>query len=174
MLRSGTRHTGDVAPRSDRMTFLFDFFVANARLRSLLGQTMSEAGLRADEYAVYSAVAKDGPVSITALARTLGMPLATTSDYVRTMTSRGHARRYRNPDDSRSFLVVPTDAGRAAHRTARISFGDTMRRLRAALDLPEEDLVRALDALTAAIRTVQEDLAEEERHRSRTRPPLPG
>jgi DNA-binding MarR family transcriptional regulator len=134
---------------------------------------MADSGLTADDYAVYSAVLRDGPVTVTELARTLGMPLATASDYLRTMTRRGHARRYRNPDDSRSFLVVGTDAGRAAHARARVDFGDMMTRLRAALTIPEDDLVRALDALSAAIATVQHDL-EAEDPRRRARPPLPG
>ncbi len=154
------------------MTFLFDLFVANSRLRSLLTRTMAESDLSADDYAVYSAVVRDGPTTVTELARTLCMPLATASDYLRTMTRRGHARRYRNPDDSRSFLVEATDGGRTAHRQARVHFTDMMTRLRAALTIPEEDLVRALDALAAAISTVQQDLdADDPRRR---RPPLPG
>lgn len=156
------------------MTFLFDFFVVNARIRSLLGQAMTGADLRADEYAVYSAVVRDGPVTITALARTLGMPLATTSDYLRTMTSRGHVRRYRNPDDNRSYLVVPTDAGTAAHRAAQAVFHSVFGRVREALPIPEAELVRALDALDEAVRTVQEQLPDPEPGGRRTRPPLPG
>lgn len=156
------------------MTFLFDFFVVNARIRSLLGQTMAGSPLRADEFAVYSAVVRDGPVTVTALARTLGMPLATASDYLRTMTSRGHVRRYRNPDDNRSYLVVATDAGSAAHRAALVVFHSVFDRVQAALPIPDAELVRALDALGAAVRTVQEELADPDPTRRRGRPPLPG
>ena len=156
------------------MTFLFDFFVINARLRSLLGQAMASAELRADEYAVYSAVVRDGPVTVTALARTLGMPLATTSDYLRTMTSRGHVRRYRNPDDNRSYLVVATDAGTAAHRAAQVVFHSVFDRVQEVLTIPDAELVRALDALADAVRTVQEELTDPEPGRRRPRPSLPG
>jgi len=54
---------------------------------------MANAGLRSDEYAIYSAVFKVGPLTISELAPIVGMPLTTVSDYLQTMTSRGHARR---------------------------------------------------------------------------------
>ncbi|HZB51963.1 MAG TPA: hypothetical protein VE547_22950, partial [Mycobacteriales bacterium] len=64
--------------------------------------------------------------------------------------------------------------GLATHRAAQVVFHDVLGRLRAALPVPEEDLVRALDAMGAAVRTVQEELADPEPGRRRGRPPLPG
>src|SRR6266540_1093649 len=52
-------HTGAVtraSARDLRISFLFDLFAVSHRVRVLLGQTMADAGLRPDEYAIYSAV----------------------------------------------------------------------------------------------------------------------
>ena len=38
------------------LSLLYDLFVANQRVRALLADAMEGTGLRADEYAVYSAV----------------------------------------------------------------------------------------------------------------------
>jgi DNA-binding MarR family transcriptional regulator len=93
----------------------------------------------------------------------VGMPLTTVSDYVQTMTSRGHARRWRNPVDSRSFLVALTDEGLAAHSAARVSFAKVINRLRRALPIPEQEVIRALHALDDAIGQVLAELAAEDR-----------
>jgi DNA-binding MarR family transcriptional regulator len=97
---------------------------------------MADAGLRPDEYAMYSAVLRAGPLTISELARMVGMPLTTASDYVRTMTTRGHALRSRNPADSRSYLVSLTEDGVAAHSAARVGFADAINRIRQVLPLP--------------------------------------
>ena len=149
------------------MSFLFDLFAVGHRVRALLGQTMAGAGLRPDEYAIYSAVLKAGPLSISELAQATGMPLTTVSDYVRTMTGRGHARRSRNPADSRSYLVALTDDGVAAHQAAMVGFVAAIDRVRQALPLAEQDLVLALHGLDDAVRRALEGLAAEDRRQQR-------
>jgi DNA-binding MarR family transcriptional regulator len=153
--------------RHRQISFLFDLFAAAHRVRALLGQTMADAGLRPDEYAIYSAVLKAGPLTISELARSVGMPLTTVSDYVRSMTSRGHARRSRNPADNRSYLVALTEDGVAAHQAAMVGFGEAINRVRQALPIPEQDLVRALHALDDAVSQVLEDLAAQDRRQQR-------
>lgn len=147
---------------------LFDLFAVSNRVRVLLRQAMANAGLRPDEYAVYSAVYKVGPLTISELAAVAGMPLTTVSDYVQTMTSRGHARRWTNPGDSRSFLVALTDEGLAAHSVARVSFTKVINRLRRALPLPEQEVIRALHALDDAADHVLAELAEDRPQRQPT------
>ena len=149
-----------------RISFLFDLFATSHRVRALLGQTMAGTGLRPDEYAIYSAVLVAGPLAISDLAQLAGMPLTTVSDYVRTMTSRGHAHRSRNPADSRSYLVALTQDGVAAHQAARVSFAAAIDRVRQALPIPEQDLVRALHALDDAVGQVLDDLAAQGRSQS--------
>jgi DNA-binding MarR family transcriptional regulator len=149
------------------MSFLFDLFAVDHRVRALLGQTMAGVGLRPDEYAIYSAVLKAGPLSISELAQVMGMPLTTVSDYVRTMTGRGHARRSRNPADSRSYLIALTGEGAAAHQAAMVGFVAAIDRVRQALPLAEQDLVNALHGLDDAVRQVLEELAAEDRRQQR-------
>jgi hypothetical protein len=55
-LTSVTDHLGS----QRQISFLFDLFVVGHRVRVLLGQTMADAGLRPDEYAIYSAVLTAG------------------------------------------------------------------------------------------------------------------
>lgn len=153
--------------RHRRISFLFDLFAVGYRVRALLGQTMVGDGLRPDEYAMYSAVLKAGPLSISELAQVVGMPLTTVSDYVRTMTTRGHALRSRNPADSRSYLVSLTDNGVAAHRAAMVGFAEAINRVRQVLPIPEQDLVRVLQALDDAVRQVLEELAAQDRRQQR-------
>jgi DNA-binding MarR family transcriptional regulator len=159
-----THHLG----RQPRISFLFDLFAVGHRIRVLLGQTMAGAGLRPDEYAMYSAVLKAGPLRISELAQMVGMPLTTVSDYVRTMTTRGHALRSRNPADSRSYLVSLTEDGIAAHSAAMVGFAEAINRVREVLPLAEQDLVRALHALDDAVRQVLDELGAEDRRQQRT------
>src|SRR5215471_12284034 len=151
------------ADRHRRISLLFDLFAVSNRVRTLLRQAMGNAGLRPDEYAIYSAVFKVGPLTISELAAVVGMPLTTVSDYVQAMTSRGHARRSGNPTDNRSFLVALTDEGLAAHRAARVSFAKVTNRLRRALPLPEQEVIRALHALDDAVSQVLAEMAAEDR-----------
>jgi len=150
-------------PRHRRISLLFDLFAVSNRVRVLLRQAMASADLRPDEYAIYSAVFKAGPLTISELAAVVGMPLTTVSDYVQAMTSRGHARRSGNPLDSRSVLVALTDEGLAAHRAARVSFAKVTNRLRRALPLPEQEVIRALHALDDAVSQVLAEMAAEDR-----------
>jgi len=167
------------ADRHRRISLLFDLFAVSNRVRVLLRQAMANAGLRPDEYAIYSAVFKAGPLTVSELAAVVGMPLTTVSDYVQTMSSRGHARRWGNPIDSRSVLVALTDEGLAAHRAARVSFAKVSNRLRQALPLPEQEVIRALHALDDAVGQLLAEMGTEERRqrqpaataaRVRTRP----
>jgi DNA-binding MarR family transcriptional regulator len=153
--------------RRRRISVLFDVFTVGNRVRALLGQAMAGCGLRPDEYGVYSAVLQVGPLTISELAQVMGMPLTTVSDYVRTMTARGHALRSRNPADSRSYLVSLTEEGVAAHHQAMVAFVAAIERVRAALPIAEQDLARALHALDDAVRQVLEDRAVEDRTQQR-------
>ncbi len=160
----GSNGTGDTGAVSDphgqtTISVLFQVFATHFRLRTLLNRTMAGAPLRPDEYAVYSAVRLAAPVSVSDLARMVGMPLTTASDYVQAMTRRGHADRVRNPADNRSYLLTLTPAGNAAHAATRTGFADAMKLVREALDMPEQDIARALTALDGAIRQALTDEA---------------
>jgi len=150
---SPAKDLGDAAdwrPRSDRQTsILFDVFALSQRVKTLLQIAMRDAGLKPDEYAAYSVVFEAERITMTEMARTLGMPVTTAADYVRAMTSRGHVRKELHPTDQRAYHLTLTPAGRRAHRTANGSF-----------ERAYQALVRELSPLDEAhIRTMLQRLA---------------
>jgi DNA-binding MarR family transcriptional regulator len=105
--------------RPDRRTsLLFDVFVLGQRSRALVEAAMRDAGLRPDEYAAYSVVFERGPITLSVMARELGMPVTTVADHVRAMAVRGHIRRERSREDRRESPISLTAAGLGAHRRA--------------------------------------------------------
>jgi DNA-binding MarR family transcriptional regulator len=110
-------------PDPDRhLSVLFDVFALGQQVRTLVSSAMAGCGLRPDEYAAYSVVFESGPVTMTELARELGMPLTSAADLVRTMRERGHLRRAPHPSDSRAYQLWLTAAGLRAHRKASAAF----------------------------------------------------
>jgi DNA-binding MarR family transcriptional regulator len=139
-------------PRSgEHLSILFDVFALGQEVRTLLGAAMRDAGMRPDEYAAYSVVFEDGPTTLTAMARTLGMPVTTAADYVKAMAARRHLRRRVNPADQRSQLLSLTAAGHRAHERAGQCFELAYQALRRELaPLEEYETRRVLQALSGS------------------------
>jgi DNA-binding MarR family transcriptional regulator len=132
---------------------LFDVFALGQEVRTLLGAAMRDAGLRADEYAVYSVVFEARTTTLTLLARTLGMPVTTAADYLRSMSARGHIQKSINPSDQRSHLLALTAAGKRAHQRANRSFERAYQAVRRELPpLDEGEARHLLQALAACVR----------------------
>jgi DNA-binding MarR family transcriptional regulator len=133
------------------LSILFDVFALGQQVRTLVQAAMRGAGLRPDEYAAYSVVFEDGPVTVTELARQLGMPLTTAADYARSMVERGHALRRAHPNDQRASVLTLSRSGLAAHRRASRRFERAYQALRHELGELDEAQTRAvLQALAAA------------------------
>lgn len=116
---------GGPAPASGEpleTALLFDVFALNQAVGALLAETMRDGPLTPAEYAVYSAIFELEAASPTEIAARLGMPLTTFMDRLRQVERRGHARRVPNPIDGRSYRVVLTADGLAAHRGANQRF----------------------------------------------------
>jgi DNA-binding MarR family transcriptional regulator len=140
------------------MSLLYHLFVLNQHVRALLNRAMADSPLRPDEYAVYSLLWESGPLSPTDMARGLGMPLTTMSDYARTMLERGHAERSDHPTDSRSHLLRITAAGTRVHRIANRRFEEAMSRVARILEVPEEDARAVLLDLARASKLALQEL----------------
>src|SRR5437660_11701724 len=95
-------------------------------MRRLLSAALADVSLRADEYAVYSLLFEQGPLTATEMARRMGMPLTTVLDYLRAMDDRRHLRRERHPRDGRAQQLSLTMAGVTEHRRTNRA-GETMR-----------------------------------------------
>jgi DNA-binding MarR family transcriptional regulator len=151
-------------PRQGRETsILFDVFVLGQRTRALVGSAMRDAGLRPDEYAAYSVVFEAGSVTLTDMARQLGMPVTTVADYVRTMRERGHARTVRHPNDGRARLLALTADGLRVHRRAGMAFDRAYQALAEELPMDEgeaRELLKELsDSAERALLSLQEERA---------------
>lgn len=83
---------------------------------------MQDSPLTSVEYAAYSVIFEADGITPTDFARTMGLPLTTALDHVRSMLKRRHIRKLRNPLDQRSYLLELTEAGIKAHRDARAHF----------------------------------------------------
>ncbi len=132
------------------LSLLWHVFSMGQRVKVLLGTAMASSPLTPDEYAVYSVLFDDGPTPPTGLARRVGMPPTTMSHYVRAMLERGHAERLRSAQDGRSFSLALTDSGVAVHRQAGAHFNEANDRFRAALEIDEAFLTRALGEIGSA------------------------
>jgi DNA-binding MarR family transcriptional regulator len=103
-------------------SLLFEVFALNQAVGRFLAAAMRDGPLTPAEYAVYSATFELEIGTPTALAARLGMRLTTFMDQLRLAERRGHARRVPNPGDRRSYRVVLTAGGLAAHRAANRQF----------------------------------------------------
>src|SRR5689334_17717483 len=131
-------------------SLLFDVFATSQAVGRLLAEAMRGIGLAPTEYAVYSAIFDLEAATPTALAARLGMPLTTLADHLRALEARGHAARLPHPTDRRSYRVVLTASGRAAHRAANAGFEAAHRAFSAALPAGEARARAGLADIRAA------------------------
>jgi DNA-binding MarR family transcriptional regulator len=117
----------------------------------LLEEHMVNARMAGGSYAVYSVIAAEEPVTPTRLAEILGMPPTSLSYQIRQMHERGHLRRVPNPQDGRSVLLKLTPKGRRIVAQAQVGFGAAIASFRHELDTDEPDLLRHLEAMSAAL-----------------------
>jgi DNA-binding MarR family transcriptional regulator len=137
--------------RPNRLTsLLFDVFVLGQRTKELVETAMKDAGLRPDEYAAYSVVFELGPITLTAMARELGMPVTTVAGYVRAMEARAHLRKAPHESDGRARALSLTASGLRTHRRASRSFERAHQALASSMDLHEDDARATLQALVRA------------------------
>jgi DNA-binding MarR family transcriptional regulator len=144
---------GDIPPEHG-ISVLYDCFLLAQRLRPVLARGLDGAPLRGDEYAVYSLLAEQGPLSPTVLARRTGMPATTVSDHIRTMSQRGHLTRERDPRDARAAVLRLTGTGREAWAQTSAQFSVVAAEVEHALGPSEGPVRAALARLTAALAQV--------------------
>ena len=107
----------------------------------------------AEDFALYSAIRRDGGITPTELASVMALPPTTVSSAVIRLQRRGHVRRAPNPADARSYRLELTAAGQAAHTAAAALFAPVVARVEAAQSLPPADARAVLAAVNAAVLT---------------------
>ena len=103
-------------------------------------------GVDSTHYGTLSLIGAYGPLRLTEIASSHGMPLTTASDVVRRLEARGHVRRRPNPDDGRSFLFELSARG---DREWRRGWG-AIQRILEGLDVDHDEMRDALTQLNDA------------------------
>lgn len=145
------------------ISLLFDLFAVYQRVGGLVSLALDGAGLRGDEYAVYSVLFDLGPLTATEMAGNLGMPLTTVLDYLRVMDRRRHIVRVRHPVDGRARQVRLSPQGLAAHRRASAAWHRMADHVDASLTLPVDRVRQSLHALDDAVLAAEEKLGARRR-----------
>ena len=144
-----------------RLSLLFELHVAARQAAALVAAAMADSPLTPEEFAVYSILFDEGPHAPTELARRSGMPPTSMSHFVRTMTDRGHVMRSTDPADHRSYRIVLTPAGAAAHAVASTAFAEADARFVRALAMDEEEARAAIRAAGQASALAESRLAND-------------
>jgi DNA-binding MarR family transcriptional regulator len=133
-------------------TILFEVFWTQQKRKRLVEAALEGTELPPDDYPFYVTIGADGPLTPTALAELLEMPLSTVTFRVRRLERRGHAVRIDNPADGRSFLIRLTPQGRRLLNKARPRFRTYAEAVEARLgDQKTTSLRKNLVELRAAI-----------------------
>jgi DNA-binding MarR family transcriptional regulator len=144
--------------RTGPPTVLFEVFWTQQMRKRLLERALDDVELPAEDYPFYVTIGADGPLTPTALADYLIMPLTTVIFRVKRLESRGHAERVPNPDDGRSFLIRLTPDGRRLLDEARPVFRDYAEAVEARLG--GDDVAFLTKALAALRDAIDAELAE--------------
>ena len=119
----------------DRVPFLL--YRAGEASHALANQMLAEAGLAARQAGILTMVSELEPMTQKALADALRIDRTTMVALIDDLEQRGLAVRKRHPRDRRAFLICPTDAGRAAKKTAVAILDEQQRRFLAPLSQEE-------------------------------------
>ncbi|HET9022241.1 MAG TPA: MarR family transcriptional regulator [Ornithinibacter sp.] len=150
---SGQPHQG--------LNVLLDAWSVDRAIGDLLTRAISPSGLTADEFAVYSLLARQGPLTPSQLAEQMAAPPTTVSSYVTRFEARGHITRERNPRDGRSYRISLTSEGRRSHRRAAELFRPARQAVEEALGAAEPGVRQALAQLREAVDVVRAGTASE-------------
>ena len=118
----------------------------------VVARHLQEAGVSGEQLALLSLIATVEPITPTALAAELGVPLTTLADALRRLDARGELERSPNPADQRSHLITLSGEGRARLEAVEPQLRKATDELSAELRLPPDEVSKALDDLHGALR----------------------
>jgi DNA-binding MarR family transcriptional regulator len=158
------------------ISILFNFFVTAQRIRRVLSEALAPSGMKPDEYAVYSLLYERAPLTATEMSDSLGMPVTTLLDYLRSMSKAQHLERIPHPSDGRAVQLRLSARGATAWKRAHEYFDTVYWRFLRALDLPLDSVKAALASMDDAAESLIAEPAQAEptesrsRHKPRRRP----
>ena len=138
-------------PRVPKSSILLELSTVAGLIRTLVDQAL--AGLDArEDFLTYTLLAVLGEANPTQVATHEGVPLTTVSDRLNRLVQRGHAERVPNPADGRSSLFRLTEDGWSAFWEAQPRFREALDGVDARLDLPLDEIRRAIESVERALR----------------------
>ena len=136
-----------------RGSLLYDTFVLNQSVGTMLGRALSPAPLSPEEYAIYSHIFENDRCTPSEMARDLSMPLQTVSDWVALLRKRGHLVSTTNDQDRRSYRMSLTDEGVQAQRETNVYFERAYRLFIKGLGRSEREMRAHVQQMTEAVHT---------------------
>ena len=133
-------------------SLLYDTFVLNQSVGTMLGKALLPAPLSPDEYAIYSHIFEYDRCTPSEMARDLGMPLQTVSDWVALLRKRGHLVSTTNDQDRRSYRISLTDEGLQLQRETNVYFERAYRLFIKGLRRSEREMRTYVQQMTEAVR----------------------
>ena len=144
-------------------SLLYDTFVLNQSIGTLLGRALLRAPLSPDEYAIYSHIFEYDRCTPSEMARDLSMPLQTVSDWVALLRKRGHLVSATNSQDRRSYRISLTDEGLRMQRETNVYFERAYRLFIKGLGRSEREMRAQVQQMTEAVlsaaATIERELA---------------
>jgi DNA-binding MarR family transcriptional regulator len=117
-----------------------------------LERAAGDLGVTQAEAHVLVQLARRGPLTVAFLHHEFGHKRSTLTSVLDRLESRGFVRRTVNPDDRRSFLVEPTDAGKRAGDAVLRAVEELEGKIRARVSERDLEGVRAVaDALRETV-----------------------
>ena len=141
-----------MAHTDTRLSLLYDVHRVSSLSHELVERSLEGHEMSGTEFALYSYLVTQGPVTVSAVAAGIAAPIATASKLLGRIEERGHLVRSDNPADGRSTFVDLSDSGRAAHADARPGF-------RAALERVKDELGGTIDDVRWALARLDNALA---------------
>jgi DNA-binding MarR family transcriptional regulator len=144
-------------PATGPPTILFEVFWTQQKRKRLIEAALEGVDLPPEDYPFYVTIGADGPLTPTALAELLTIPLSTVTFRVRRLERRGHAERIDNPSDGRSYLIRLTPDGRRLLNKARPRFRSYAEAVEVRLGSRKTAALR--ESLTQLRQAIDEELA---------------
>jgi DNA-binding MarR family transcriptional regulator len=138
-------------PRRGGGFTLLDLHYADQLSGQLLGEELERAGIRPEWAGLITEIRTVEPVRPTELGQRTGLPPATLYDYLERLVADGLVHKLPNPEDGRSFLLETTPAGREAVQVVSRAVRRAHERFAEQLELPLEDVQRAVADLRFAL-----------------------
>jgi DNA-binding MarR family transcriptional regulator len=124
----------------------------------VVARHLEQAGVSGEQLALLSLIATEEPITPTALAAEMGVPLTTLADALRRLDGRGELERLPNPADQRSHLLMLSAEGRGRLEAAEPALRRAAAELRTELHLPAREVESALEDLHAALRATTREV----------------